>query len=61
MIQYHPDRSLLHLGGKFVRCLAHDGSFYSEVGASGNPVRFILPLEANAMRWLSRPLMRLCM
>src|SRR5690606_10481925 len=37
VIQHHPDRSCANLRCKFVRCLVHKGSFYSRVGASGNP------------------------
>jgi hypothetical protein len=37
VVQHHPDCSFPHLEGKLVRCLAHIGSFYSRVGASGNP------------------------
>ncbi|MGK2873540.1 MAG: hypothetical protein ACSLFL_14995, partial [Alphaproteobacteria bacterium] len=37
VIQHHPYRTLPHLRCEFVRCLAHNGSFYSRVGASGNP------------------------
>jgi hypothetical protein len=37
VIQHHPDRSCPHFGGKLVRGLAHNGSFYSRVGASDNP------------------------
>src|SRR5690606_39127431 len=37
VIQHHPDRTFANLRCKFVRCLVHKGSFYSRVGASGNP------------------------
>lgn len=37
VIQHHPDRSITHLRRKLVRRLAHIGSIYSRVGASGKP------------------------
>ena len=37
VIRHHPDRSVAHLRRKRVRRLAHRGSIYSRVGASGKP------------------------
>ena len=37
VIQHQPHRALAHFRGKLVRRLAHDGSTFSGVGASGKP------------------------
>jgi hypothetical protein len=37
VIQHHPDRPLADFRCKLVRRLAHIGSVYSRVGASGKP------------------------
>jgi hypothetical protein len=37
VIQHQPHGSLAHFRGELVRCLAHIGSTFSGVGASGKP------------------------
>lgn len=37
IVEDQPHRSVTHFGGKLVRRLAHDGSTFSGVGASGKP------------------------
>ncbi|WP_018250929.1 HU family DNA-binding protein [Sphingomonas melonis] len=50
MIQHHPHRTLADLRRKFVRRLAHTGSTFSGVGASGKlgAVQFAAIAEAAA-------------